>query len=346
MLACRLKPAVNDRLTVTIFLRPKREQAFSMERVVELFTRDLPDSIDWKVVTLPHSAFRPFALLKNGLFARKHKADVYHISGESHYLAFFLPRKQTILTIHDSLVLGHLGGPKRWILRWFFFVLPVHWVKKVTTISQASKDDLKHWAKHSMEHTAIVHDPFTYERQSAPEAFSRQDRPPVFMTIGTKFNKNIERCIEAVAGLPCRLLMIGRLSERQMALLSERKIDYENRYDLSDAELLDAYRDSDALLFPSLGEGFGMPILEAQAFGRPVITSNCSSMPEVAGDAAILVDPNSVQSIRKGVERVLEEDQAIVAEFIEKGYVNLTRFSPEAIAESYAEAYWELGDRS
>lgn len=330
----------DQKTSVVIFLRPQRPQAFSMERVVELFSKELPEDIDWKVIRLPHAKFSPIALLKNGLFAWKHKADVYHISGESHYLVFFLPRKRTILTIHDSLVLGHLKGIKRWILRWFFFVLPVHWVGRVTTISQASKDELKFWAKHSMEHTEIVHDPYTYPQQEAPRAFSREGKP-VFMTIGTKFNKNIERCIEAVAGLPCRLLMIGRLTERQMELLAEHLIDYENRYDLSDEELHQAYRDADGLLFPSLGEGFGMPILEAQAFGRTVVTSNCSSMPEVAGEGALLVDPTSVESIAEAIVALL--DRTInVQTLVEEAYENLERFKSNAIADAYAVQYREI----
>lgn len=309
-----------------------------MERVVDLFSKELPNDIDWKIVTLPHSAFTPFNILKNGLFARKHRSEVNHISGESHYLVFFLPRKHTILTIHDSLVLAYLKGLKRFILRWFFFVLPVHWVEQVTTISQASKDELKFWAKHSMEHTKIVHDPYTYLMQVSPPAFSRVGLP-VFMTIGTKFNKNIERCIEAVAGLPCRLLMIGRLSERQKQLLDEHQVDYENRFDLTDEELHQAYRDSDALLFPSLGEGFGMPILEAQAFGRPVITSNCSSMPEVAGEAAVFVIPKSIESIRNGITRLLEGDYELL---VSTGYHNLGRFAPSIIGLGYASKYREL----
>jgi len=326
-------------IKVVIFLRPKRPQAFSMERVVEQFSKELPEDIDWSVVRLPHAKFSPLALLKNGLFARRHRADVYHISGESHYLVFFLPRKRTILTIHDSLILAHLKSLKRFILRWFFFVLPVYWAGRVTTISQASKEDLKLWTKHSMEHSEIVYDPFTCPKQEAPPAFSREGHP-VLITIGTKFNKNIERCIEAVSGLPCRLLMIGRLTAPQQRLLAEHEIDHENRFDLTDGELHQAYRDADALLFPSMGEGFGMPILEAQAFGRPVITSDCSSMPEVAGDAAIFVDPLSVESIKIGITQLLGEGD--VQSFIEKGYYNLVRFSPRSIAEDYSACYHHI----
>lgn len=328
---------------VTVFLRPKRDQAYSMERVVELFTHELPADINWKVVRLPHVKFSISSLIQNGLYARKHRSAVNHISGESNYLVFFLPRKNTILTIHDLLILDRLKGVKRFVLRWFFFALPVYWVGKVTAISQASKKELKKWTRHSMNHAEIVYDPYTYPRQEGLPTFSLEGKHPVFMTIGTKCNKNIERCIEAADGLPCRLLIIGRLTKYQSVLLEKYKIDFENRYDLSEEELLKAYRDCDALLFPSLGEGFGMPILEAHAFGRPVITSDCSSMPEVAGEGAYFVDPNSVASIREAMCHFIDCGHHSES-LVEMGYRNLMRFSPSSIASAYAEMYRKIAE--
>lgn len=323
---------------VTIFLRPKRQQAFSMERVVDQFSQKLPSSVKWKVVELPYAKFNLISLIKNGFYARKHRSEINHISGESHYLAFFLPRKNTILTIHDALILDHLRGIKRFIIRWFFFALPVHLVGHVTTISEATKNDLKKWALSSLKHSTIIYDPFVYSKQEAPAPFSRAEGKPVLMTIGTKFNKNIERCIKAAAGIHCKLLMVGRLSEEQKKILDENNIDYENRYNLTEEELHKAYNDSDVLLFPSLGEGFGMPILEAQAFGRPVITSNFSSMPEVAGKSALLVDPHSIESIKDGIKSMID-NRELAFTYRERGYENLSRFSPATIANAYTECY-------
>jgi len=333
------------RTHVVIFLRPRRPHGFSIERVVEAFAGHLPTDIDWTIERLPHPAFTPLALLRNGLHARRHGGDVNHISGDVHYLALFLPRRRTVLTIHDAIVLERLRGWKRQVIRWLQFVLPVKRSAVVTVISRASRAASADLAGISLADAVVVPDPLPFPIQAAPAAFTRPERPPVFLTIGTKRNKNIDRCIRAAAGLPCRLLLIGPLSEAHEALLAETGVAFENRRDLADEELRQAYRDADALLFPSLAEGFGMPILEAQACGRPVITSDRSSMPEVAGDAALLVDPESVEAIRAGMRRLID-DPTCVAGLVEAGYRNVRRFEPTAVAEAYAAVYRSVADRA
>ena len=78
--------------------------------------------------------------------------------------------------------------------------------------------------------------------------------------------------------------------------------------------------------FPTLYEGFGIPVLEAQACGTPVLTSNCSSLPEVAGEAAVYVDPYDEENMRDGILKALG-DQNLRNELIQKGYENAKRFS-------------------
>ncbi|MCZ6489672.1 MAG: glycosyltransferase family 1 protein [Acidobacteria bacterium] len=100
------------------------------------------------------------------------------------------------------------------------------------------------------------------------------------------------------------------------------------------------YSAATALVFPSLEEGFGMPILEAMSYGLPVITSNCSSMPEVAGDAALFVDPGNVQEIGDAMRRVAE-DPALAAALGERGKRRAGQFSWERCARETWEVYQE-----
>ncbi len=110
---------------------------------------------------------------------------------------------------------------------------------------------------------------------------------------------------------------------------------------LSQPQIIAEYHRCDLVLFASTYEGFGMPILEAQAIGRPVVTSTIASMPEVAGDAAELVDPFDPLSIRAGVTRVLtstSRQESLIA----RGFANLPRFAPTVVAQAYASLYREV----
>jgi glycosyltransferase involved in cell wall biosynthesis len=142
-------------------------------------------------------------------------------------------------------------------------------------------------------------------------------------------------------GISCKLSIVGVLSKQQEEALRVNQIDYNTAANITNEELKEQYEKADLLAFVSTYEGFGMPIVEAQIVGRPVVTSNLLSMPEVAGDAAHLVDPFDVEDIRKGVLRIIE-DKAYRTLLIEKGRSNALRFSVETIANQYAELYREI----
>ena len=95
------------------------------------------------------------------------------------------------------------------------------------------------------------------------------------------------------------------------------------------------------LLYPSIYEGFGLPVLEAMAMGLPVLTSNATSLPEVAGDAAIIVDPSSVAEMSDGMRR-LAEDSSLRAEMVKKGFAQCAKFSWERCAKETLKIYREI----
>jgi glycosyltransferase involved in cell wall biosynthesis len=110
---------------------------------------------------------------------------------------------------------------------------------------------------------------------------------------------------------------------------------------VADEDLPSLYRGAQLFVYPSLYEGFGLPILEAMASGVPVITSNLASMPEVAGDAAILVDPHDAKAIAEGIVRVLAEDR-LRDVLIQKGFARARRFTWESVAEQTLALYAAL----
>ena len=109
--------------------------------------------------------------------------------------------------------------------------------------------------------------------------------------------------------------------------------------------MVEKYRNCDVVCFVSTYEGFGMPIVEAQSVGRVVLTSNISSMPEVAGNAACLVDPFSIGEIRRGLDQIIN-DSVYRDDLVKKGFENCARFDPKQIATQYYDLYKEIVARA
>jgi glycosyltransferase involved in cell wall biosynthesis len=309
---------------------------FSIERLFAEIRGHMASDCEVESCPSPEASAGILPRWRNVRHAARQAADVHHIVGDAHYLAFGLPPERTILTIHDCGTLNRLTGLKRAILKYFWFTGPMRRAAVVTTISQASKDELRKWVGPLADKVVVVPDCVFGEFAYAPKPFNEES--PVVLQVGTKWNKNVERVMEAVAGTGCRLEIVGTMKQgtgdrRQEAVKALGR--------LTDAELVEAYRRCDMVVFASLYEGFGLPILEAQAMGRPVITSNFGAMREAAGEGALLVDPYSVESIREAVLRVKNEP-GLRAELVRKGRENAERFRPEAIATKYAEIYRNL----
>ena len=308
----------------------------SIERLFEDIRAHLPER--WqacsRVSPLPSKGL--FPRWKNLRHAGRQAADLHHIVGDVHYLAFGLPRENTVLTIHDCAALNRLSGWKREVLRYFWFTGPMRRAAVVTTISETTKRELRKWTGDLADKVVVIPNCVRSEFTPAPRPFN--DEAPICLQVGTGWNKNVERVAQALVGTPCHLEIVGELSEGQRAALEVTRVPYRELGRISDEELLEAYRRCDFLVFASLYEGFGLPILEAQATGRPVITSDRSSMPEAAGDGALFVDPESVPSIHAAVEQLLE-DAVGREELIARGFLNVSNYRPEVIAAKYAEIY-------
>ena len=141
--------------------------------------------------------------------------------------------------------------------------------------------------------------------QPVPREFNKT--APVVLQLGTAHNKNLPRLVEALKGTECRLEVVGKWNPQFAKFLSDAGIAHRFRSGLSSDEVVRGYEEADIVTLVSTLEGFGMPIVEAQAVGRVVVTSNVSSMPEVAGDGACLVDPLDVSAIRAGIRKVIDD---------------------------------------
>ena len=151
----------------------------------------------------------------------------------------------------------------------------------------------------------------------------------------------MHRLVEALQGLPCHLDIVGPIDESLKHALQANSVSYTGYGRLSDEQIVERYREADIISFVSTYEGFGMPIVEAQCIERVCVTSNCSSMPEVAGDGACLVDPFSAASIREGFVRMIQ-DHDFRDSLIERGRLNRLRFDQSILAERYRQLYCQL----
>ena len=214
--------------------------------------------------------------------------------------------------------------------------------KKIITISRFSKRELIHYYKIKPERIAIISEGPPHLPNVTP-SFVRKTlkkfniRAPYFLYIGsTRPRKNIPRLLNAFKAFrsnsPQFLLILGgSIDTRFLDIVSEiKRFGLQNSVIqtgfLSNEEKSALYRRAVALTLPSLYEGFGLPVLEAQSVGIPVLTSNTSSLPQVAGEGASFVDPYSIESIASGMNRIAE-DVALRRVLIEKGYENVKRFS-------------------
>jgi glycosyltransferase involved in cell wall biosynthesis len=178
---------------------------------------------------------------------------------------------------------------------------------------------------------------------TAPGDASSLPAPGFVLAAGTlEPRKNLPRLVEAYRRLPAQLrerhplVVVGALGWQTGATLDALDSLGDEAIRLgyvSDAELAELYRRCAVFCFPSLGEGFGLPVLEAMAAGAAVLTSNLSSLPEVGGGAVAYADPHDVRSIASELQRVLE-DEALRAELGRKGITRAAEFSWERFAES------------
>ena len=145
----------------------------------------------------------------------------------------------------------------------------------------------------------------------------------------------------ALFGLDIHLRIIGELSRKQKEMLAKFKINYSVVFSISPEQLVDEYRNANVILFPSTYEGFGLPVIEGFQAERPVITSNISPMKDVAGDAALLVDPYSIASIRQGLISLLESSQ-LQLELVEAGKKAVANYQPGFITGLYQELWRKL----
>lgn len=303
------------------------------------------------------------------IYLRRFWADLYHVP--LNVVSLFMP-KPYVVTVHDmsSLLFEELP-PRQKRFRLYQFRRGLVRADKVIAVSNATLrdiDDLFGVRGEKVRRIYNAPDPRFLQDGPGPSASEMeatleryQIRQPFLLYVGTiRPQKNIPRLVEAFAVLrgelenhpvyrDLRLIIIGDEISRHPAVrrtVIQTRVESVVRFlgFVPFDTLRVFYAAAAAFVFPSLYEGFGLPPLEAMASGTPVVTSNLSSLPEVVGDAAMLVNPENVFEIAKGIREVLTNAE-LRASLIERGRRQARKFRWEDTARQVLEVYAEVGAR-
>ena len=297
---------------------------------------------------------------------RRLGAELLH---SPHYVRPLLCTVPTVVTIHDCIhLLFPQYLPNRMAYRYARFVMgsAVRNSAIVFTVSEASRADILRFypatdpAKVLVVPNAIdaelLEDPGPEERERVRERYQIRGRFVLFAG-NVKPHKNLERLIRAFARVRAqegnedlRLVLIGDDVSRYASLrrtADEAGVRQDVRFFgfVPHQTLAALYRMATLFAFPSLYEGFGLPPLEAMACGTPVVTSRISSLPEVVGDGALLVDPYSEEEIAQAISRVLD-DEDLRRRLVERGLERAAGFSWERSARQIHAGYMKALGRT
>jgi len=288
------------------------------------------------------------------------RIDLFHATDFT--LPPTLPGVRTLLTVHDLSFVRAPEATTPVLKAYLDHVVPrsVRRADHVLADSQATKDDLVEFYGTPAEKITVLlsgvnpgFGPVQSEevRKMVRQRYHLPENPYVFSVGTVQPRKNYARLILALAALGPEFenfhLVIaggrGWLETPIFRAVEDNSLTERVHFIgfAQDQDLPALYAEAACLAYPSLYEGFGFPVLEAMACGTPVITSNISSMPEVAGDAALLVDPYDVEALTDALRRVLT-DETLRADLISRGFRQVTDFTWERAARQLKDVYQQM----
>ena len=333
---------LNRKINVIHFQRkPRPGFNFSIESIFRDIRIRLKNQVNFSVQLsswFNDGYFSKFLNITQAAFRQKRNA-VNHITGEVNFLNLLMRKKNVLLTIHDCRYVERKTGFQKKLVQWLYLKAPVKKAAYITTVSEATKQEVINYTGCKAEKIQVIPVQVNALFKPFPKLFNKEN--PVLLQIGAAENKNISRLVEAIKDIQCKLVIIGEPGENEQELLRQYKINHVIKANLSAEDLYREYINCDIVTFVSTHEGFGMPVPEANSVERVVITSNSSSMPEVAGSAAHFVDPFNVQDIKNGLLKLIGDD--IYRErLIFNGRKNRERFSGQAIAGAWYALYQKI----
>ncbi len=319
-----------------------------------------PDQVE---VVFPRSGFfqrlrffwRLFAV---SFLARKKKIDLFH--GLSHVLPFWLKKKgiPSVVTMHDVIYMRYPEFYNKIDIRLYrsHTQSSCNRATKIIAISDQTKNDLIHFFDVDPEKIVVIHQSCNnvfYETVSEEEKACVRKKfnlPEKFiLCVGTiEERKNQLSILKGVVQekLEIPIVLLGKPTEYKKQLDEfileadlRRQMIFLHNTDTCDLQAI--YQMAEIMVYPSFFEGFGLPVLEAQASGCPVITSNTSSLPEAGGDGAIYINPGNSSEIGAAIRKILFNSN-LKNELIQKGTAHALLFKEQIVAEKLMNLYLSL----
>ena len=328
-------------MKITYFIRAK-QSSISIGKHFRPLIAKIGETEEVETFYLPCANYDIKGIIRNLWFVYRHrnKKGINHVTGDCYFIIFALLGCKTVLTVHDlGFYTMHLHE-MNWIKRKFLYYLqiyyPIKYATKVIAITEKTRKEIEDLVPFSREiviakHISVDAFPFTPKYLNTANV--------VVMQCGTSPNKNLETTIKAMKGLPYELRVVRKMSEEQKQLATNLGIMYSNVYNISDEQQTKEYQNADIVCFPSLYEGFGAIIIEAQATGRPVITTDREPMRSVSGGAAYLMkDPQDVAEMRSAIMKIIKDDD-YREELIARGRENASKYTLKNCAKEHLELY-------
>ena len=321
--------------------KPLKGKHFSLENFYyELFKKFSHKNFEIEFKICPLESRGILRRIYLCIWAFFNQGSINHISGDINFISLLMNKKNTINTFLDFYSMHRLKGIKRLIYYFFWVKIPYLKSKKTISISNKTFKELNNFTKaNSKKNNHIIG--ISVSSGFKKKIKNKISKIPKILVIGTAINKNISNIILSLRNIFCELTLIGELNNKIIRELKINKINYKNLVSINKKKLLKEFINTDMLLFPSNYEGFGVPILEAQSIRRPVITSKFQPMRDVAGNAAILVNPGKLSEISEAIKMIIN-NQKLRKSLINKGFKNIKRFKREIILNEHLKVYDDM----
>ena len=295
------------------------------------------------------------------LLARANQGDINVLASESTSILIpFLDRSRSVIVCHDTLPLILQLHSANYRFRYRIMLRLMGLARGVLAVSETTKHNLANHIPSIPQSRVIARHQGLHEDYSGVDRDKRRrqfrekhclgDGFVVFHIGNASWHKNFRGVLEGFsqANVPhARLLKVGPIGEADQRRIAELNMadSIVNISYVDDEELADAYMSSDVLAFPSYGEGFGIPPLEAMSIGLPVIASTRESMPEIGGDAVLYAEPDDYEAIGDAIRR-LSAEETLRSSLVHKGLQRAKLFDWKNVAEGILSFFPDLSYKS